>query len=497
MCGALVRSIDFVIISEMILSTCLATLGLAAGIFDFAPRFHSATLSAEPNAPTGAQPQDAFNYIGPMSQLLAEGASHAPASGGLPFRITIQQDGSVQADQTFGISKPDWKGGPEIVFTNLRFTSGTLQGEVRLRNASSLVFEGLRLDVSGASEAFRTKDAAGKEVVASRAQSAQFASPLHFGDLQTGESTATLPFAVSGLQLQPDTQEIVVSGGLSGLALVRRLNPVKDLSPVSIDLDASGNVYLVGSNLEALYRCDGNGAKSSAVASLPSAGIAVAVERPSGPIVVGVTNGTEFLKYSSSGADAGRIPGLEETRGFSGWTGKVRYGQDGKLYVNFGDGVARLSGTKPEMIVTQVGSYEFESYLSFDVASDGAMWVGTRSTVFRIQPDGKSGKRIVDGPSAQPGKLSAVLALRLDRTGLIYVAEDMGAERWPRISVFDSQGRLVRIFGRGAQRARQEAEDFRPGEIVPGPVDFAFDSSGRLYLVHAHLDQPLLVFEPF
>lgn len=166
----------------------------------------------------------------------------------------------------------------------------------------------------------------------------------------------------------------MVSGGLTGLALVRRLNPAKHLSPVSVDLDDSGNVYLVGSKLEALYRCDGYGAKSSAVVSPPSTDIAVAVERPSGPIVVGVTNGTEFFKYSPSGANAGRILGIEEAPGFSGWTGKVGYGQDGQLDVHFGHGVARMSGDKPQAIVTQVGDYEFESYLSFDVGPDGAMW---------------------------------------------------------------------------------------------------------------------------
>lgn len=175
--GALVLSIGIVVISEMILVTCLATLGLAAGIIGPTSGFRSSILSAEPTDPTGAQPQDPFAYNGPMSQLLAGGASHAPVSGGLPFRITIQKDGSVQTDHTLGVSKPDWKGGPEIVFTNLRFTSATLQGEVKLHNACSLALEGLRLDVSGASESYRTKDPAGKEVVASRAQAAQFASP--------------------------------------------------------------------------------------------------------------------------------------------------------------------------------------------------------------------------------------------------------------------------------------------------------------------------------
>lgn len=438
-----------------------------------------------------------FSYIGPMSQLLAGGAGPAPVSGGLPFRITIDKGGSVQANQAFAVSRPDWKGGPEIVFTGLAYASGTLKGDVSIRNAGAFVVEGLRLDVSGATETSIARDAAGKEEVRTRVQPAKFASPLHFGDLQPGEATASLAFEVTGLQLSPETQSVVISGGLTGLALVQQLNPVKDLSPVGIALDGANQIYLVGSNLEALYRCDANGQKATALASLPSSGISVASPAQEGPVVVSITNGTEFLKFSTTGADAGRIPGIEETPGFSGWTGKVRYGQDGKLYVNFEHGVARISGDKPQVIVTQVGDYEFESYLSFDVGPDGSMWVGTRSTVFRVKPDGKSGQRIVDGPSAQPGKLSGILALRLDRNGLLYVAEDMGPESWPRVSVFDSQGRLVRMFGRSAQRARQETDDFRPGELVPGAVDFAFDASGRMYLVHAHLDRPLLVFEPF
>jgi len=446
----------------------------------------------------GGLPQEhVFSYSGPMTKLMADGATVAPVSGGLPFAITVSKDGSVPTQLKFEVGRSSWKAKAAVTFEGLTYTAGTLKGTVKVTNASGLVLEGLRLDIAGATEHYREKGADGKEVVKTRSQPVQVSSPLHFGDLQLGMTTDSLAFEVSGIKVNPETEKVDIAGGLTGLALVAVHNPVPGLTPISIDFDTAGKVYMVGSGLEALYRCDADGKNSSAVASLPQTGISVAVDRKANVVYVSVTNQHEFYKFAPSGSDAGKVVEIEGTAGFEGYTGKPRFGHDNRMYVNFAEGVARIAGATPEVIVTKVGAYEFESYLSFDVTPDGAMWVGTKSTIFRVDPDGRNGKRVINGPSTMPGKVNAILALRIDKSGMLYIAEDMGSENWPRVSVFDQQGRLVRMFGRGSQKARAEDEEFRTGEIVPGVVDFAFDSAGRLYLVHGHLDQSLLVFEPF
>lgn len=432
-----------------------------------------------------------------MSKLLAPGAVPAPVNEGLKLPLEISKDGRVAPTATLLVRMPSWKGNIEVTFSDLRHEGGTLNGSIKLNNKSGLVLQGLRFDAPASLERYSEPDPSGKDVIKTRAQGTRLSSPLLFGDLQPDEVSETHGFQVSGIQLKPETIGVTIGGHVSGLALIATHNPVPDLTPVSIDFDSRGQFYLAGSASETVYRYDPAAKKATPVATLPQGGISIAYDRANSLVYATANNQTSFFKFTADGKEKGQVKRIDEMMGFNDWSGKARFGQDGRIYVNFGNGIARLDGEKPEMVVYKVGDFEFESYLSYDVSPDGSIWVGTKDMVHKLDPAGKSGKLMIKGPSTQLGHTNSILALRLNASGQVFIAEDMGPENWPRVSVFDGQGRLIRVFGRATQKARKEDEEFRLGELVPGAIDFAFDSTGKLYLVHAHLEQSMLVFEPF
>jgi hypothetical protein len=138
-----------------------------------------------------------------------------------------------------------------------------------------------------------------------------------------------------------------------------------------------------------------------------------------------------------------------------------------------------------------------------DVDPAGNMWVvsGLEKDrfLFRIEAGGKKGKRLLAGPDWHLGALDVPQSVRLDPAGNVYVAEqgEEGTEA-ARLSVFDKNGRFLRVFGRGGAAPR--ADEVLPGQVWR-PVDLAFGEGGRLYVACAndggfskHL---MLMFQPF
>ncbi|MCW5943697.1 MAG: hypothetical protein KIS66_15810 [Fimbriimonadaceae bacterium] len=446
-----------------------------------------------------AQPtDDPFAYSGPFSSLCADGVQPAPVTSGIPFSIAIAPDGSVTPAQKFELRRPAWSGAGSLDLAGVAFAGGKLSGSATVVNGSGSVLEGLRLDITGASESYKAKDDQGKEVIRSRVQAITTNGPILFADLQKGASSAANGFEASGLKINPETTGLTVHGVVSGLYLVRTLNPKSDSQPMGLDFDASGRLYVVSGSVETIYRLSADGSGVTAFATIPATGRWLAVSPKTGEVVSHAWNADRFFRFSSTGGDLAGLMQNDEVAGMGGWASRTRFGRDGSLYVNFGATIAKMAGDKPAFSFEKVGAYDLEM-TCFDVAPNGDIWVGSNANVFRVAPDGKNGARAIIGPSMKLGKIAGVHTLRCDAQGNVYVADRPDADHYPRVCVFSREGRFVRVFGRGSNKplATEEADGVHLGQINTEANDLAFAPDGRVFVSHRDLERPILVFEPF
>lgn len=440
---------------------------------------------------------DPFAYNGNFASLCADGARPAPVSGRLTFAIAIAPDGSVGSSQKVALKGPSWANAASLDLTNLSFSGGKLAGSATISNGSGSVLEGLRLDVTGASESYKGKDQQGKEVVLTRNQPIATNAPILFADLQKGAVSATNGFEATGLKINPETTGLTVYGAVTGLYLVRTLNPKADGQPTGMDFDASGRLYAVSGSVPTIYRLSADGSGVTPFATIPANGRWLAVSPKSGEVVSHSWNGDRFFRFSATGGDLAGVVQNDEIEGMGGWPFRTRFGRDGSLYVNFGATIAKLSGDKPAFFFEKVGAYDTDM-TCFDVAPNGEIWIGSAANVFRVAPDGKNGVRAIIGPSMKLGKIAGVTTLRCDANGLVYVADRPDADHYARVCVFDREGRFVRAFGRGSDKPVAEGEEgVHLGQIHTEVLDIAIAPNGHVFLSHSDLERPILVFEPF
>lgn len=438
---------------------------------------------------------DPFAYNGPFATLCADGARPAPVTGRLSFSIAIAPDGSVGSSQKVALKGASWASAASLDLSSLAYAGGKLSGSAAIANGSGSVLEGLRLDVTGATETYKGKDAQGKEVVLTRSQPITTNAPILFADLQKGAVSATNAFEASGLKINPETTGLTVYGAVTGLYLVRTLKPCVD--PTGLDFDASGRLYTVSGSVETIYRLSADGSGVTAFATIPATGRWLAVSPKTGEVVAHSWNGDRLFRFSTTGGDLAGLLQNDDVAGMGGWAFRARFGRDGSLYANFGATIAKMSGDKPAFSFEKVGAYDTEM-TCFDVAPNGEIWVGSAANVFRVAPDGKSGARAIIGPSMKLGKIAGVTTVRCDANGLVYVAHRPDADHHPRVCVFDRDGRFVRVFGRGSDKpVTEEEEGVHLGQVHTNVYDIAIAPNGHVFLSHHDLERPILVFEPF
>lgn len=440
---------------------------------------------------------DTFAYPGRIAQHASERAVVSPASGGIGFSVTIDAAGKVPPNATFSTGKPIWKGECSITLTGLAFAGGSLTGSFQIANATSTVLEGIRVDWLDQVERYKGKDSEGKEVILTRSKPLANDGPWLTADLQPKQSSHVQAFKTSGIVIAPETVDVTLRGAFSGMALVGHLNVNGGEDLFALDFDGRGRLYVTSNANGAIYRMNPDGSGLSTFATLPGGSTSISVNRTSGEVITHSWNADRLFRFSATGQDADGLMQDDEIPGLVGWAWSGRYARDGSLFCVFGSTLSKMAGKKPAFVLEGVGAFKFEEALHYDFGPDGTIWIGTGSTVFRVPPDGKGGTRPIIGPSLKLGNVAGITALRCDAAGNVYVAERQDAEHYARISVFDSQGRFVRVLGRGDSKPPANEEEFRPGQIHTQVRSMAFGPDGRLYYSHGHLDQPIVVFEPF
>lgn len=448
--------------------------------------------------------QGHYHFAGPMSQFLVEGAAPGAVTGGLPFAVVLSDAGATIAPTTFTLTAEGWEGEAKLTLENAKFADGHLTATLRLSNDTRSALEGLRLDVTGATEEYQAKDEQGKDILKTRAQPVAIASPILFGDVAKRDTADPQPFDAAPLTFQPETTKITVSGVLSGLYYAGALAPavVKGWSVWSVDTDAQGRLYMAVRGKNDLYRCDANGENGVAVAKLPKYGPGnIAVDPLKGDVLA---TSYEVYCYGANGADKGMIAkfsGPTEDR-LRGNARVIRFDRKGNLYVADDERLACYFDNQRLWDVDRAGEYRFNSGFYFDVDPEGRFWVADQvaKAFYVMGRKGEGARRLAAGLDWRLGSVSTPRGVRADAHGNIYVTE--GGINQPtlkeaqRISVFDKDGRLVRVFGR-ADRSPDAKGNPLDGQIGPLACDMAFGPDGRLYVANQNDKVQIMVFRPF
>jgi hypothetical protein len=431
-----------------------------------------------------------FHFAGPMSRFLPEGGTPAPVTSGLPFAVTLTDKGATIAPASFELQGKNWGGAAKLTFEGLKFDAGHLTGTVKIKNDSGSVLEGVRLDITGATEEYKAKDAGGSEGTKTRPQAVKLDSPLLFGDVPKGDDADSAALDVSGIAFAPETTKVTVSGVLSGLYYLGAFTGNGDnCVPVSLDVDAKGRVYFADRNQSAVYRAEADGKNVTAVAKLPAEAGSIAIDPTSGDIWATFINGHKFLHYSPGGDD--KEGSIEVDK----WPGHMRFDRSGNFYAATEDFLNRFKNGKPAWQTNQIGDYTFNSDPVFDIDRDGSLWIAANDTLYRLDSKGENGRRVVIGPNWYLGRLNSPKNVRVDAQGDVYVIEGKSETEYARISVFDKNGRIIRAFGRGAKEPLQEG--LQPGQIAEDTYDIAFGLDGRVYVAHEDPSHAILMFQPF
>ena len=422
-----------------------------------------------------------FTFTGPMSGVLAEGVSPGKVTGGLPFSISLSAAAATVQPTTLEVKGAGWSAPAVLSFDNSKYTGGVLTADLHLKNGSGAVLEGLRLDITGATEEYRDKDAQGSEVLKTRPQNVSLASPLLFGDLAKDEDSVTIPIRVTGVVFTPDTTKVTVTGVLSGMRVAAQWKTDGVISPAQLDADGKGRLYFADVGNEAVTRMDADGTGSTVVGKLPGQQcVGASVNPKTGAVVASCMNLKSLFKYTPGGADDGKIEPDENQ--VTGYVHLLRFDPTGTSLHGAADGGAIYVWKHDKFVkgITKIGDFDIAT-TEFDVASDGTVYDISSQSVLRLAPDGVTGKRIASGNDWHLGRVYEPVSVRAAQGGTFYVAEAGNNNdemyEYSRISQWDASGKQIRVFGFGGKAP--QAEGYLPGQ-VQYPIDMAMLPDGRL-----------------
>jgi DNA-binding beta-propeller fold protein YncE len=452
-----------------------------------------------------AEPHN-FHFAGPMTQFLAEGATPGAVTDGLPFAVVLSDAGATIAPTTFTLQGAGWDGQATLTLEDVKLANGHLTATVHLRNATDSALEGLRLDLTGASEEYKAKDDQGNDILKTRAQPVSIASPILFGDVAKRDDADPQPLDASTIAFQPETTNVTVSGVLSGLYYAGAIaTPVEGGEPCSVDFDSQGRLYIALRGQLGVYRSDADGNNMTTVASFPDSLINppqnIAVDPANGDIL-----GTSHFIYrcGADGTYNGQVPpeGGPENDATRGFVGTIRFDRDGQLYCADEATLACYVDNQRIWTADHVGDHWFQSPIFFDVDGNGTFWVADFGPheLYALGRRGANGKIIATGPDWHLGRIMSPWAVRADAHGNIYVIEgessEEGKDEVVRVSVFDSAGKIVRVFGHG-DRTPAEGGELLEGQVSGLARDLEFGPDGRVYIANSNADAQIMVFRPF
>jgi hypothetical protein len=432
--------------------------------------------------------QAPFHYAGPMSRLLAPGAKLAPVTQGLSFEIVVTKAGGVGPD-VFKLSGQRWRGSANLTFSGLKYEGGTLHGQVSFANSAGTSLQGLRLDIIGASELYRSKDKDGKEITLSRPHGLKSESPVYFGDLLDGESEGAHPIDVSGLDFKDDSIQFTLQGVLSGLRYIDKFHGPGDSAYPNMDF-AAGHLYGEVYGNELFVATPPAEGKAFAQAEDQTTGLAV--HPKTGDIYFTQVSNPNIFIVGPSGQKKGQIG---ESDGIDRFVQRLRFDKSGKLYA-CGDGggnIFVIENGKVKKSIDQIADAGL-AINNFDVSAEGTVWVTDGTTVRMLRASGQ-GAKVAGASDWHFGNLQSPFGVRVSPGGLVYVGEEEveDKDQWDRISVFDAEGRIVRVFGRAGKNPPSSEETMHPGQ-VEAPREIAFGPDGMVYVSSG---QGILRFQPF
>ncbi|HEY3397736.1 MAG TPA: hypothetical protein VGM19_08795 [Armatimonadota bacterium] len=442
--------------------------------------------------------QGHFHFAGPMSQFLPEGGVPGTVTGGLPFAVVLTDAGATLAPTSFDFQPEGWEGKATLTLADVKFADGRLTATVRLSNDTKAPLEGLRLDITGATEEYKAKDDQGQDILKTRAQAVGIASPLLLGDVAKRDSADPQPLDAGPIVFQPETTKITVTGVLSGLYYAGMIKPPVDAQVFSLDFDPQGRLNMALRAKNDLYRCDPDGQNAVPTAKLPKyAPGNMAVDPLNGDLLA---TSYAIYRFSADGAPKEVLsslagPTADRLRGY----GRViRFDPKGNLYVGDDAFLACYFDNQRLWAVDRIGEYRFNSGLVFDVDREGKLWVADAvpSALYTMGRKGEGARRVTAGADWHLGAITEPRAVRIDAHGNVYVVE--GSINKPdkkevqRVSVFDAQGRIVRVFGRADRSPAKTG--LMEGQLSPLASDLAFGPDGRIFLANSNM---IMIFRPF
>jgi sugar lactone lactonase YvrE len=433
-----------------------------------------------------------FHVSGPLKAWLADGQSIGRPSKGLTFSLQLSAPDWKAAGTTFRLDSPMLGGtGLQVVLETMKVEGGRLAATVKLRNSSTRVVEGLRLDLTSAEEEYLAKDEQGKPVTKTRPSAALIASPLLFGDLPAGQVADPVPLEVTRLT-SAETRKVLLTFTLSGLAYLGALHA--DATPNALDVDPQGRLLigdLVGMRI---LRVEDEGRAPVQVATVPDQLMGLAVDPKSGDLfATAMNNASKVFRFSGRGEARDEIA---KGSGLDAYIDHLRFDPQGALQAVGGGVLWVLRNGKVALRVDKVAGKDF-SVRSADRDAQGNLWLLSDEALARTDPHGGSG-RLVAGPGEDKlGRLASPRACRVDASGNVFVIEYASDRSEPgRISVFDAKGGFVRVFGHGASAAVPDT--VLEGQLW-GPTDVAFGPDGRLYVAcepHGKDGRNILIYKP-
>ncbi len=427
-----------------------------------------------------------YAFVGPITKFLAEGSKPGVASGGLRLTFKVDKTGKVISD-AIELKEPYWSGPITIKLEGARFDAGHLTGAIKVHNGSGTALEGLRFEATDGKEEF--KGSSGPVMIRPAAITLQDA--LLLGDLPAGADSDPQPFDVGGIVFSGDGRVMNVNMNISRLSFVGLAN-LGPMARYQIDTDSKGLIYVTGG--DRVVRLNGDGTNATDIVKRDDIH-GVGIDRTSGDILI-CSGDSTIVRYASDGGfkssltvDRDKID--PPTKGIRvDLTGRVYSGAGGKFIQCIEDGKKIWTG---------------------GADSDGLFDVDAKQNMFQVTYDGvtaydKNGSEFGHfgaGPDWHLGRTLNPVSCRIDRVGQVYVLEsgkteeDGAGKEYPRISVFDSHGHIVRLFGRGGKAPAPEGK--APPFQVMGADDIAFGAKGRVYLLgnHGGDDTCLYMFDPF
>lgn len=422
---------------------------------------------------------DPYNYTGKLTEFMSEGAKWGMPTTGLPMAIVVTKGGTAVGPQSFSLKGPKWASEANLDLKSLTYAGGVLTGNVHFANSSGCALDAVRFDIASATERYKGKNSKGEEVEMTRALPVAEESPILLGDLRKGDSFDGADFKATGLAWKPETISITVTAKLSGLTYVRDL--FEDHVNSTLDFDSKGRLVLGSGQQGGFYRANLEAGTVDMIASMPSEKVRIAANPIDGTFAASSMNAHGFTLFSPGGDQAGTI-NEGELEGMVGWPSAARFDGKGNLYACFGEAISQFKDGKPTFVLKKAGAFDFAEYLSFDVARDGALLVGSNKNVFKFDPGGKNGRLIINGPSEKLGRVHDIVNLRVDGNGYLWIAEPLEDTFMNRISVFDANGKFVWVFGRGGPAHPAAGDPFFDGQTASVVSGIAISNDGRAYI---------------